>query len=176
MTKDKQFVKDVYAYNYLRRENYLLRADMEELEQENMDKEDENAALLQRLLAAREETHNMEELDKAFQYDLAEENAQLRKQLGEKHDDNCRLQRHNCGLQRRLAEEHNNMVLISNELVDALEVKEDLEQSTLSAQVRNSNAEVKVDDLTEENAILQRRVVSLAYRMDSLEEQLDDGS
>ena len=34
----------------------------------------------------------------------------------------------------------------------------DLEQSTLSAQVRMSNAEVKVDDLTEENAILRRQV------------------
>ena len=91
--------------------------------------------------------------NKAFQYDLAEENAELRK---------------------KLTEEHNNMVLISNELVDALEVKEDLEQSTLSAQVRNSNAEVEVDDLTEENAMLQGRVVSLVYRMDSLEEQLEE--
>jgi chromosome segregation ATPase len=34
----------------------------------------------------------------------------------------------------------------------------DLEQSTLSAQVRMSNAEVKVDDLTEENAILRAQL------------------
>ena len=40
--------------------------------------------------------------NKAFQWDLAEQNAEMRKQLGEKHDDNCRLQ-------RSLAEEHNKL-------------------------------------------------------------------
>ena len=50
--------------------------------------------------------------NKAFQWDLAEQNAEMRKQLGEKHDDNCRLQ-------RSLAEEH-------NKLIDALEGNEDL--------------------------------------------------
>ena len=85
-------------------------AEMQELEQENMDKEDENARLLQQLLVAREDTYvaiDAERLrawkeNKAFQYDLAEQNAQLRKQLGEKHDDNARLQ-------RSLAEEHNKL-------------------------------------------------------------------
>ena len=76
--------------------------------------------------------------------DLAETNAKLRKQLGEKHDDNCRLQ-------RQLAEQH-------NKLREAYTYHDDLEESTLSAQVRMSNAEVKVDDLTEENAILRRQV------------------
>ena len=50
--------------------------------------------------------------NKAFQWDLAEQNAELRKKLTEKHDDNCRLQ-------RSLAEEH-------NKLIDALEGNEDL--------------------------------------------------
>ena len=40
--------------------------------------------------------------NKAFQWELAEENAILRAQLLEKHDDNCRLQ-------RSLAEEHNKL-------------------------------------------------------------------
>ena len=40
--------------------------------------------------------------NKQFQWDLAEENAILRAQLLEKHDDNCRLQ-------RSLAEEHNKL-------------------------------------------------------------------
>ena len=40
--------------------------------------------------------------NKAFQWELAEQNAILRAQLGEKHDDNCRLQ-------RSLAEEHNKL-------------------------------------------------------------------
>jgi chromosome segregation ATPase len=82
--------------------------------------------------------------NKAFQYDLAEQNAQLRKQLTTKHDDNARLQ-------RQLAEGH-------NKLREAYTYHDDLEESTLSAQVRMSNAEVKVDDLTEENAILRRQV------------------
>jgi hypothetical protein len=42
------------------------------------------------------------EENKQFQWELAEQNAELRKQLGEKHDDNCRLQ-------RSLAEEHNKL-------------------------------------------------------------------
>ena len=42
------------------------------------------------------------EENKAFNRGLAEQNAELRKQLGEKHDDNCRLQ-------RSLAEEHNKL-------------------------------------------------------------------
>ena len=40
--------------------------------------------------------------NKSFQWELAEENAILRAQLLEKHDDNCRLQ-------RSLAEEHNKL-------------------------------------------------------------------
>jgi chromosome segregation ATPase len=82
--------------------------------------------------------------NKAFQWDLAEQNAELRKKLTEKHDDNARLQ-------RQLAEGH-------NKLREAYTYHDDLEESTLSAQVRMSNAEVKVDDLTEENAILRRQV------------------
>ena len=132
-------------------------AGMRELEQENMDKEDENARLLQQLLVAREDTYvaiDAERLrawkeNKAFQYDLAEENAELRKKVTEKHDDNARLQR-----QLALKEKH---------LQDAYKSLEDLEQSTLSAQSRMSNAEVKVDDLTEENAILRRQVESSAW-------------
>ena len=171
-------------------------AEMRELEQENMDKEDENARLLQQLLVAREET--CKEVDaerlrawkenKAFQYDLAEENAELRKKLTEKHDDNARLQR-----QLALKEKH---------LQDAYKSLEDLEQSTLSANSRMSNAEVKVDDLAEENRILLSKLrdldtlrqvekfeeayesptpkefsgeeLSMVYRMDSLEKQLED--
>lgn len=171
-------------------------AEMRELEQENMDKEDENARLLQQLLVAREET--CKEVDaerlrawkenKAFQYDLAEENAELRKKLTEKHDDNARLQR-----QLALKEKH---------LQDAYKSLEDLEQSTLSANSRMSNAEVKVDDLAEENLILLGKLrdldtlrqvekfeeayesptpkefsgeeLSMVYRMDSLEKQLED--
>lgn len=75
---------------------------------------------------------------------LTTENAKLRKKLGEKHDDYCRLQ-------RQLADQH-------NKLREAYTYHDDLEESTLSAQVRMSNAEVKVDDLTEENAILRRQV------------------
>lgn len=171
-------------------------AGMRELEQENMDKEDENARLLQQLLVAREET--CKEVDaerlrawkenKAFQYDLAEENAELRKKLTEKHDDNARLQR-----QLALKEKH---------LQDAYKSLEDLELSTLSANSRMSNAEVKVDDLAEENLILLGKLrdldtlrqvekfeeayesptpkefsgeeLSMVYRMDSLEKQLED--
>ena len=170
-------------------------AEMRELEQENMDKEDENARLLQQLLVAREET--CKEVDaerlrawkenKAFQYDLAEENAELRKKLTEKHDDNARLQR-----QLALKEKH---------LQDAYKSLEDLEQSTLSANSRMSNAEVKVDDLAEENRILLGKLrdldtlrqvekfeeayesptpkefsgeeLSMRCRMDSLEQQLE---
>ena len=110
----------------LRKHNDELLAGMRELEQENMDKEDENARLLQQLLVAREDGMEIAERNavlrkelsddrtlvsadvtkavdaerkrawkenKAFQYDLAEQNAELRKQLTTKHDDNARLQR-----------------------------------------------------------------------------------
>ena len=106
--KDESDLKAII--DSLRKHNDELLAGMRELEQENMDKEDENAGLLQQLLVAREDTYvaiDAERLrawkeNKAFQYDLAEQNAQLRKQLGEKHDDNARLQ-------RSLAEEHNKL-------------------------------------------------------------------
>jgi len=157
-------MKDKEIINALRVVNEKLVAEMQELEQENMDKDDENAALLQRLLVSREETYaaiDAERLrawneNKAFQYDLAEQNAELRKQLAEKHDDNCRLQRQlaekhddNCRLLDELAEEH-------NKLLDALEVNEDLSASTVSATVRMSNAEVAKDD----NARCYEEVVS----------------
>ncbi len=90
------------------------------------------------------------EENKQFQWELAEQNAELRKQLGEKHDDNCRLQ-------RQLAEQHNKLREAYAQCVYGT-CHDDLEESTLSAQVRMSNAEVKVDDLTEENAILRRQV------------------
>ena len=93
--------------------------------------------------------------------DLAETNAKLRKQLGEKHDDNCRLQ-------RQLAEQH-------NKLREAYRCYDDLEESTLSAQVRMSNAEVKVDDLTEENAILRRQVATTLKELKDLE-MLEDSA
>ena len=51
----------------------------------------------------------------------------------------------------------------------------DLEQSTLSAQVRMSNAEVKVDDLTEENAILRRQVDTALKELKDLE-MLEDSA
>ena len=76
--------------------------EMRELEQENMDKEDENARLLQQLLVARED--GME---------IAERNAVLRKKLEEKHDDNTRLQ-------RQLAVAHNKLVV-------ALQPQEDVD-------------------------------------------------
>lgn len=134
-------MKDKEMINALRVVNGQLLAGMQELEQENMDKEDENARLLQQLLVAREDTYVAIDAErrrawnenKAFQYDLAEQNAELRKQLAEKHDDNCRLL-------DELAEEH-------NKLLDALEVNEDLSASTVSATVRMSNAEVANDDL-----------------------------
>ena len=115
-------MKDKEMINALRVVNGQLVAEIQELEQENIDKEDENARLLQQLLVARED--GME---------IAERNAVLRKKLTEKHDDNARLQ-------RQLAEEH-------NKLLDALEVNEDLSASTVSATVRMSNAEVANDDL-----------------------------
>ncbi len=60
--------------------------------------------------------------NKAFQWDLAEQNAELRKKLTEKHDDNCRLQ-------RQLAEGH-------NKLQDALKELKDLEMLEDSAASR----------------------------------------
>ena len=117
-------MKDKEMINALRVVNGQLVAEMQELEQENMDKEDENARLLQQLLVAREDTYGAIDAErlrawkenKAFQYDLAEQNAELRKQLTTKHDDNARLQ-------RQLAVAH--------------------KESTL----RNSNAEMVNEDL-----------------------------
>ena len=85
--KDESDLKAII--NSLRKYNDELLAGMRELEQENMDKEDENGRLLQQLLVAREDTYvaiDAERLrawneNKAFQYDLAEQNAELRKQL-----------------------------------------------------------------------------------------------
>jgi hypothetical protein len=140
--KDESDLKAII--DSLRKHNDELLAGMRELEQENMDKEDENAALLQQLLVAREDTYvaiDAERLrawkeNKAFQYDLAEQNAELRKQLTTKHDDNCRLQ-------RQLAVAH-------KEYARDLETKkraEEFEDLELSAQVRMSNAEMVNDDL-----------------------------
>jgi len=92
---------------------------------------------------------------------LTTENAKLRKKLGEKHDDYCRLQ-------RQLADQH-------NKLREAYTYHDDLEESTLSAQVRMSNAEVKVDDLTEENAILRRQVDTALKELKDLE-MLEDSA
>jgi hypothetical protein len=99
--------------------------------------------------------------------DLAETNAKLRKQLGEKHDDNCRLQ-------RQLAEQHNKLREAYAQCVYGT-CHDDLEESTLSAQVRMSNAEVKVDDLTEENAILRRQVDTALKELKDLE-MLEDSA
>ena len=120
--------------------------------------------------------------------DKEDENARLLQQLLVARDDNARLQR-----QLALKEKH---------LQDAYKSLEDLEQSTLSANSRMSNAEVKVDDLAEENRILLSKLryldtlrqvekfeeayesptpkefsgeeLSMLCRMDSLEEQLKD--
>jgi hypothetical protein len=51
-------MKDKEMINALRVVNEKLVAEMQELEQENMDKEDENARLLQQLLVAREERYD----------------------------------------------------------------------------------------------------------------------
>jgi len=90
--KDESDLKAII--NSLRKYNDELLAGMRELEQENMDKEDENGRLLQQLLVAREDTYvaiDAERLrawneNKAFQYDLAEQNAELRKQLADMAD------------------------------------------------------------------------------------------
>jgi len=87
--------------------------------------------------------------NKAFQWDLAEQNAEMRKQLGEKHDDNCRLQ-------RSLAEEHNKLMDAYKELEDLemnyaqdLQTKKRAEEYEASdhALVKVSNAERANDDL-----------------------------
>ena len=134
--KDESDLKAII--DSLRKHNDELLVGMRELEQENMDKEDENAGLLQQLLLAREDTYvaiDAERLrawkeNKAFQYDLAEQNAELRKQLTTKHDDNARLQ-------RQLAVAH--------------------KESTL----RNSNAEMVNEDLHAQLERLNSMVATL---------------
>ena len=69
--------------------------------------------------------------NKAFQYELAEENAELRKQLTTKHDANC-------GLRRELAEEH-------NKLLDALESNEDLLSKLSTPNKKNFKKHVGTD-------------------------------
>ena len=54
--KDESDLKAII--DSLRKHNDELLAGMRELEQENMDKEDENARLLQQLLVAREERYD----------------------------------------------------------------------------------------------------------------------
>ena len=116
-------MKDKEMINALRVVNGQLVAEMQELEQENMDKEDENARLLQQLLVARED--GME---------IAEHNAVLRKKLTEKHDDNARLQ-------RQLAVAH-------KEYARDLETKKRAEEFEASdTTLRMSNAERVNDDL-----------------------------
>ena len=138
--KDESDLKAII--DSLRKHNDELFIGMRELEQENMDKEDENARLLQQLLVAREDTYvaiDAERLrawneNKAFQYDLAEQNAELRKQLAEKHDDNARLQ-------RQLAVAH-------KEYARDLETKKRAEEFEASdTTLRMSNAERVNDDL-----------------------------
>ena len=87
--------------------------------------------------------------------DLAETNAKLRKQLGEKN------------------ETRQGMI---NKLREAYTYHDDLEESILSAQVRMSNAEVKVDDLTEENAILRRQVATTLKELKDLEMREDSAA
>jgi hypothetical protein len=105
-------------------------AEMQELEQENMDKEDENARLLQQLLVARED--GME---------IAEHNAVLRKKLTEKHDDNADvtkavdaerkrswnenkafqwdLAEQNAEMRKQLTEKHNDNARLQGQLAQA---------------------------------------------------------
>ena len=119
--KDESDLKAIM--NSLRKYNDELFIGMQELEQENMDKEDENARLLQQLLVARED--GME---------IAEHNAVLRKKLTEKHDDNARLQ-------RQLAVAH-------KEYARDLETKKRAEEFEASdTTLRMSNAERVNDDL-----------------------------
>jgi predicted RNase H-like nuclease (RuvC/YqgF family) len=111
--------------------------EMRELEQENMDKEDENARLLQQLLVARED--GME---------IAEHNAVLRKKLTEKHDDNARLQ-------RQLAVAH-------KEYARDLETKKRAEEFEASdTTLRMSNAERVNDDLHAQLERLNSMVATL---------------
>ena len=121
----------------LRKHNDELLAGMRELEQENMDKEDENARLLQQLLVARED--GME---------IAEHNAVLRKKLTEKHDDNARLQ-------RQLAVAH-------KEYARDLETKKRAEEFEASdTTLRMSNAERVNDDLHAQLERLNSMVATL---------------
>ena len=135
-------MKDKEMINALRVVNGQLVAEMQELEQENMDKEDENARLLQQLLVAREDTYGAIDAErlrawkenKAFQYDLAEQNAELRKQLTTKHDDNARLQRQ--------------LAVVHKEYARDLETKKRAEEFEASdTTLRMSNAERVNDDL-----------------------------
>jgi len=118
--KDESDLKAII--DSLRKHNDELLAGTRELEQENMDKEDENARLLQQLLVARED--GME---------IAERNAVLRKKLTEKHDDNARLQ-------RQLAVAH-------KEYARDLETKKRAEEFEASNTLRVQSAERVNDDL-----------------------------
>jgi hypothetical protein len=118
--KDESDLKAII--DSLRKHNDELLIGMRELEQENMDKEDENARLLQQLLVARED--GME---------IAEHNAVLRKKLTEKHDDNARLQ-------RQLAVAH-------KEYARDLETKKRAEEFEASNTLRVQSAERVNDDL-----------------------------
>ena len=86
--------------------------------------------------------------NKQFQYDLAEENAVLRAQLAEKHDDNARLR-------RELAEEH-------YKLLDALESNEDL-LSKLSTP--NNNLDKYVAAFEELEASTLKKHVGTDYKL-----------
>jgi hypothetical protein len=139
--KDESDLKAIM--NSLRKHNDELFIGMRELEQENMDKEDENGRLLQQLLVAREDTYvaiDAERLrawkeNKAFQYDLAEQNAELRRQLTTKHDDNARLQ-------RQLAVAHKEFAVQSKLYARDLETKKRAEEFEASdTTLRMSNAE-----------------------------------
>ena len=153
--------------------NDELLEGMRELEQENMDKEDENARLLQQLLVGREDTYvaiDAERLrswkeNKAFQYDLAEENAQLRKQLGEKHDDNCRLQ-------RQLAEEHNKLVVPDLRRSEQAQQIIDLEQKVEDISSERDHWKQSHDELDDVDSLVQQ-TIELGEQIDSLEQKVE---
>ena len=132
--KDESDLKAII--DSLRKHNDELLAGMRELEQENMDKEDENARLLQQLLVARED--GME---------IAERNAVLRKKLTEKHDDNARLQ-------RQLAVAH-------KEYARDLETKKRAEEFEASNTLRVQSAERVNDDLHAQLERLNSMVATL---------------
>ena len=132
--KDESDLKAII--DSLRKHNDELLAGTRELEQENMDKEDENARLLQQLLVARED--GME---------IAERNAVLRKKLTEKHDDNARLQ-------RQLAVAH-------KEYARDLETKKRAEEFEASNTLRVQSAERVNDDLHAQLERLNSMVATL---------------